>query len=64
MLCRHPDKNPSPEAKETFQRKHAAYDRLVLNPEASDDEDDGFYSDDDDFDSVGVFFGMQFWEFM
>ena len=38
--CRHPDKNKEPEAKEMFQRKHAAYDRLVLNPADSDDEPD------------------------
>ena len=58
---RHPDRNSDPKATETFQRKHAAYDRLVLNPEQTEEEmfEDmfagrgggfGFGEDDDDSD--------------
>ncbi|KAK9802694.1 hypothetical protein WJX73_007387 [Symbiochloris irregularis] len=76
----HPDRNPSEEATETFQRKHAAYDRLVLNPEPTEEEmmEDMFgsfghhhhYDEDEDYDSDESeeasfhFFGEIFWQFM
>lgn len=77
-LCRrHPDKNQSPEAKEVFQKKHAAYDRLVLNPHDSEDDLGDIFgfnfgfgrrrrgSDSDESEDEEVdFFAELFWDFL